>query len=90
MILEAMACGLPVVTTTSSAGPDIITNGHDGWVIEPNNVPHLVKTMQGCLEQSSQIASMGMHARNTAERFSWPAYGKRLLTILQELVGDKA
>ena len=41
VILEAMACGLPVITTTATAGPDLITEGHDGFVINPGDVDAL-------------------------------------------------
>ena len=86
VILEAMACGLPVITTTATAGPDIVTEGHDGFVIEPGDVDALVNKMEFCLENRDQIAAMGVNARRTAERFSWDAYGDRWVEILQAVI----
>ncbi|MEP7305889.1 MAG: glycosyltransferase family 4 protein [Acidobacteriota bacterium] len=90
VILEAMASGLPVITTTATAGPDIITHGHDGWIVEPDNPDELVEAMRNCLVNRAIIPSMGLRARETAERFSWPAYGVRLLTLLRELAPGAA
>lgn len=36
VIIEAMACGIPVITTNSGAQQEIITNGKDGIIISPN------------------------------------------------------
>jgi alpha-maltose-1-phosphate synthase len=86
VILEAMACGLPVITTAATGGPDILTHGRDGWVIEHDNLAELVEAMRNCLANRAAIQPMGLRARQTAERFSWPAYGVRLMKLLRELV----
>jgi alpha-maltose-1-phosphate synthase len=85
VLLEAMAAGLPVLTTTATAAPDIITQELDGFVIEPGNVDVLVEKIQFCLNNRDRIAEMGKAARATAERFSWSVYGDRWATILREL-----
>ena len=35
VLLEALACGLPILTTTHTAAPDIIRDGEHGFIIEP-------------------------------------------------------
>jgi len=86
VLLEAMASGLPVITTTATAGPDITTPGEDGWVIEPGKLDALIEAMRFCLENRDRVTEMGANARRTAERFSWDAYGDRWVTILQGVV----
>jgi len=86
VLLEAKASGLPVITTTATAGPDITTPGEDGWIVDPGNLDALIEAMRFCLENRDRIAKMGANARRTAERFSWDAYGDRWVTILQDLV----
>ena len=83
VLLEAMAAGVPVLTTTATAGPDIITQDHDGWVTEPGDLNMLVNAMQFCLQNRDQVATMRENARATAERFSWDAYGDRWHAILE-------
>jgi starch synthase len=87
VLLEAMACGLPVITTTATAGPDIVTQDHDGWIIEPGDLEALISAMRFCLENRDRVISMGVSARQTAERFSWDAYGDRWVRILQDVCG---
>jgi glycosyltransferase involved in cell wall biosynthesis len=85
VILEAMACGLPVITTSTSGGGDVITQGQDGWIIEPGNLTQLFERMTYCLERPEVVPDMGRQARATAERFSWSAYGDRWMQILAEV-----
>jgi glycosyltransferase involved in cell wall biosynthesis len=85
VLLEAMACGLPVITTTATAGPDIVTEGQEGWIIEPGNLAALEEKMTYCLEHPEVVRQMGMQARATAERFTWEAYGDRWMEFLGEL-----
>jgi alpha-maltose-1-phosphate synthase len=85
VLLEAMACGLPVITTTATAGPDIVSAGEDGWIIESGDLGALEEKMTYCLEYPEIVRQMGLQARATAERYSWSAYGDRWMTILAEL-----
>jgi glycosyltransferase involved in cell wall biosynthesis len=85
VLLEAMACGLPVITTTATAGPDFVTEGESGWVIEPGDCDALVDRMSFCLERPHVVRDMGSQARATAERFTWTAYGDRWMEILAEV-----
>jgi glycosyltransferase involved in cell wall biosynthesis len=87
VLLEAMASGLPVITTTATAGPDIISPERDGWIIEPGDVNSLIRIMQLCLENRDHVAIMQAKARATAERFSWDAYGDRWVEILKAVAG---
>jgi glycosyltransferase involved in cell wall biosynthesis len=88
VLLEAMACGLAVITTTATAGPDIVTQGTDGWVIEPGDLEGLEERMAWCLEHPREVRAMGREARTTAERFTWGAYGDRWIEILGEVCGS--
>jgi starch synthase len=85
VLLEAMASGLPVITTTATAGPDIISHNQDGWLVQPGDLDGLVRTMSFCLENRDRVAEMGASARRTAEHFSWNAYGDRWANILEDV-----
>jgi len=87
VILEAMACGLPAITTTATAGPDIISRDQDGWVIQPGDLDGLVETMRFCLENPDRVVEISIKARATAEKFSWDAYGDRWMEIIEAVTG---
>lgn len=90
VILEAMACGLPVITTTATAGPDIIRHGEDGWVIAPGDDAALTGALEYCLRHPDETIATGIRARQTAERFTWDRYGERWIRILGELISPDA
>jgi len=83
VIPEAMACGLPVITTTSTCGPDIIENGKEGYIIDPGDVTKLKEAMEYFIDQPGRIQDMGIWARKKAEQYSWDAYGVRWQQMLQ-------
>lgn len=84
VILEAMACGIPVITTTATAGPDIYSHGDGGWLTAPGDLEGLVAAMSRCLENPAAVQAAGRRARVIAERSSWASYGDRWRDILQE------
>ena len=85
VLLEAMAAGLPVLTTTATAAPDIVTQELDGFVIEPGNLDALINKMEFCLKHRDRIAEMSKAASGTAERFSWNCFGDRWFEIIRHV-----
>jgi glycosyltransferase involved in cell wall biosynthesis len=86
VILEAMASGLPVITTTATAGPDIIENGVEGFIIEPGDKEGLRIAINFFIDNPSQIEIMGRAARKKAEQYSWDAYGDRWEKIIHDVI----
>jgi glycosyltransferase involved in cell wall biosynthesis len=74
VILEAMACGLPVLSTTHTAAPDLITNGEDGFVVEPRNAEQLARNIEWALGHRIDLRRMGRAARAKAEQFTWARF----------------
>ncbi|HPA21370.1 MAG TPA: glycosyltransferase family 4 protein [Verrucomicrobiae bacterium] len=83
VILEAMASGLPAITTEATGGPDFISEGRDGFLVPAGDVDALEAKMRWCIENRGSLAEMGAAARTTAERFTWGAYGERWAEILE-------
>lgn len=86
VIIEAMACGLPVITTTHTAGPDIITEGIEGHLVEPGDDNALLQAMIHFLEQPDCIEPMGSAARAAVAPYTWAAYGERWEKIIYEVL----
>ncbi len=85
VILEAMASGLPVITTCNTAGPDLIDPGVNGFLINDGDVDELTKYIQKLANDNSLRAKMGAAARLRAEKYTWSAYGDRCATICHNL-----
>lgn len=85
-IIEAMAAGLPVITTTHTVGPEVIVNHRHGFVLTPGDDDALTKAMVHFLEQPHSIRPMGEAARQQVLPYTWDAYGDRWAHIIQQLV----
>jgi len=87
VILEAMVCGLPVITTTATAGPDLFGDCGCGRIMEPGNEEELLQALTFFAENPDIIPQMGSAAITAATNFTWDAYGDRWVKVLRGLVG---
>jgi hypothetical protein len=83
VVLEALASGLPVITTRFNGAGELITAGREGFVLEsPAEVGSLADRM-GYFFEASRIRPMGIQARSLAERFSWERNIEEMLRVLE-------
>ena len=61
--LEAMACGVPVVTSRAGFWPELVQPGRNGWLFETGDVEDLKRTMQHAMLDPDQLIEMGKYAR---------------------------
>lgn len=84
VILEAMAQGVPVITTPHTAGPDVITDGVDGFVVPIRDAAAIAARLELLHGDRARLAAMGAAARATAARFTWSAYEAGLARLVGE------
>ncbi len=70
VLVEAMSCGLPVVSFACPCGPrDIVSNGQNGLLVENGNVGQLAKAMLCLISDDDMRRKMGESAKDDAQRF---------------------
>ncbi len=74
VLLESLACGLPILSTTHTAAPDLITEGKEGFIVEPRRPDLLAQRITWCLEHRDALEAMRAPARATAEQFTWKRF----------------
>jgi len=86
VLLEAMAAGCPVVGANRGGIPDIVSDGVNGCLYEPDQEGSLAAAVERLLGDASQRAQLRQNARQEAERWGWAgatdqlrSYYKRLL-----------
>lgn len=80
VILEAMASGRAVIATSRSAGPDLIDDGVDGFVVPPRDAKAIAERLEWLYRHRNQCAEMGRRARlKVASRYDLESYGDRLM-----------
>jgi starch synthase len=84
VLLEAMACGLPTVTTHNAGGTDVITDGQDGFIVPIRDSSAIAERLRALHDDDALRARVGASARARAERFSWDSYGRRLAAAIDE------
>ncbi len=89
-LVEAMACGLPVVATRSGGVPDIVEHGVSGLLVERGDVAKLVTAVATLLDAPDLRAAMGAAARARAERlFGWNRAAQRLLRVYDKVLSSR-
>jgi starch synthase len=88
VVLEAMACGLPVITTPNGAAPDIIHDGQDGFIVPIRDSQALAQKLELLSNDRALLASMSRAARHTAAQHTWQRYRERLAEIIQRTLAD--
>ncbi|MHA1769650.1 MAG: glycosyltransferase family 4 protein [Candidatus Thorarchaeota archaeon] len=85
-ILEAMACGLPVISTNAYGPKEIITDGHDGFLVEVDDVIEMRRIVRLLLSNETLRMRIGGAARKTVEeRFSFKTHVRNLLQVYKNL-----
>lgn len=68
ILLEAMAIGTPVVTTTAGAATEVIENGVNGWIVPPDDPVALAAALRHTLEARRECITVASNARRTIEQ----------------------
>jgi glycosyltransferase involved in cell wall biosynthesis len=84
--LEAMACGIPLITTPNAGGSDIVTDGVEGFIIPVRDVEALKEKLDWCYTHPEELAHMGQAARHKAEQLTWEQYRQQLASKVQEIL----
>ena len=85
-VLEAMSCGLPVITTAIGETTRLLSSD-EGVLVEPKNRPALVDAMQQLAEDAHLRKSMGERCRSKILRYySWETQIHRLENVYKEVI----
>ncbi len=83
-LLEAMACGRPVIVSDIPGNREWVIPGKNGWLFADGNPAALAQAILQAVEHRSQLAEMGRASRQIAEaRADWKANFQRLLQAYQ-------
>jgi len=82
---EAMASGLPVITSRKNGGAEIISHGADGLILEdPGDVRTLAEWIRRLLEDAEFRSSLGANAARTAARFTWENNATQMKVLFEQ------
>lgn len=89
VMLEAMSCGLPVVTFDYKCGPkDIIADGENGLLVKDGDIGGLAEAMMRLMKDNSIRQRLGEQARKVTEKYSQERIMGQWVNLFEGLVGD--
>ena len=87
---EAMACGLPVITTVTNGTSEIMTDGVDGFILtDPNDDRALASRIRLLCEDVELRRRMGTAAAQTARKYTWENNGQQFREIFAGVLRRK-
>jgi len=87
-VLEAMACGTPVVASRLGGIRTVITSGQNGLLVDPTDRTEFAAAMVRLLSDSQMADRLGVAGRSTViEEFSWEAIARRHLALFEQFLG---
>lgn len=87
VILEAMACGVPVLCTTSTGGAGFIRHRENGLLIAPGSTEAIQHELGWALTHRDELFQLGQAARVEAARHTWAAYRRNFFAAYSVSVG---
>jgi glycosyltransferase involved in cell wall biosynthesis len=82
VVVEAMACGLPVIISDNTGSKDIVEPGYNGFVIKVGNQRDLEEYILYFYSNRAELTRMGRNARKAVEKVTLDNYCKRVNEVL--------
>jgi sucrose-phosphate synthase len=88
-LLEAAACGLPLVATENGGPVDIIGNCHNGLLIDPLDTQAIAQTLLTLLQDRKQWRTFSVNgSKNVRKFYSWQAHAENYLSKIEPLLSQ--
>ena len=89
VLLEAMAAGCPVVGARRGGIPDIVSDGVNGFLYDPDEVGSLTTAVANLLGEADTRRALRLAARDEAERWGWAAATEQLRGYYRQVLGQR-
>ena len=88
VILEAMSRGIPVIATPNTAGPDVIRNGQDGFIVPIRSADAIAGQLDDLARDSGKLSAMKHAAYEAAKGFTWESYREKLVRTVRGTLAE--
>ena len=83
VMLEAMASGLPIITSTTVGSSNLVTEDVGVVIDGPDDIDGMRASLSLMARQSAAVRKMGEASRAKAEMYSWNRMGDRYVELLE-------
>lgn len=85
-VMEAMACGLPIVASNIRGNVDLIEPGKGGWLVDSNDVDGFVSAIQSALRSRKSWDQMKIYNSQRVQKYGIPAVVAQMAKIYQSMM----
>ena len=89
VLIEAMAAGLPVITTDAPGCRDVIRNGEDGLMVPVNDDEALTNAMQRLMDDDQMRKQFAVKSKARARDFSWDVIVDHYIDLYRAIISEK-
>jgi len=82
-VIEAMALGLPIISTNVGGMPFLVKNNQEGILVEPNNADEFVNAIKKVRLDVENTHIMTVNARKKVENYDWELVKKQWISVLR-------
>jgi glycosyltransferase involved in cell wall biosynthesis len=86
VVLEAMACGLPVVATAVGGIADTVRPGANGFIAPVRGVAEIARSLEALVDNPALRARMGNASRTLSRNFSVRRMAERTLAFYEQVI----
>jgi glycosyltransferase involved in cell wall biosynthesis len=86
VFIEALATGLPVISTNTGGIADVVEDGVTGYLVDQRSSEQIARRLQALYEDRAPLQELSRHGRATVERrFSWDTVTSAYARVFVEL-----
>jgi glycosyltransferase involved in cell wall biosynthesis len=85
VVTEALSAGLPVITTTNTCGPEIMTDGGEGFIVPIRDPDAIAEKFTLLYEDECRRRAMAEAAKRRAAEVSWARFEDQVADLVREL-----
>jgi glycosyltransferase involved in cell wall biosynthesis len=89
-ILEAMACGLPLIVSPAGGIPDVVTDRQEGIFVKAGDTSGLARAMAAWIVDEPQRLAAGRRARVRANAYEAGQYAEALIQLYRRIAEERA
>lgn len=86
VVLEALSCGVPVISSDLAGGNDAIIEGYNGYVFEAGNDDEMIEKIERLASLGTNIQQMSENARKSAMEHTWDKYYSDVRAAMKEFI----
>ena len=81
VVLEALSCGVPVISSDLAGGNDAIIEGKNGFVVKAGDDNELEDRIRWCINHRDELANMRSFSHSTALEYTWEKYHENVARV---------